>query len=265
MVCARQRTITGQQLMGQLPKSRIIPSRSFLNTAVDYAGPFSLRTLRGRGGKIYKGYLIIFVCLSTSAIHLEVATDYTSSGFIAAYKRFVGRRGIAATITSDCGTNLVGADRELRNLFNSASEQWKSIANLLANDGTQWIFNPPGAPHFGGKWEAGVKSVKYHLKRVIGDGSLSFKEFTTLLIEIEAILNSRPLCPISDDPNGIDVLTPGHFLIGTALTSIPEPSTLDINISRLSRSTSESTSDTSLLPDECRSFRELLSAFRSLA
>ncbi|XP_071056370.1 uncharacterized protein [Onthophagus taurus] len=122
MVCARQRTITGQQLMGQLPKSRIIPSRSFLNTGVDYAGPFSLRTLRGRGGKIYKGYLIIFVCLSTSAIHLEVATDYTSSGFIAAYKRFVGRRGIAATITSDCGTNLVGADRELRNLFNSASE-----------------------------------------------------------------------------------------------------------------------------------------------
>lgn len=79
----------------------------------------------------------------------------------------------------------------------------------------------------GGKREAGVKSVKYHLRRTIGELTLSFEEFTTLLIQIEAILNSRPMEPLSDDPEDLSVLTPGHFLIGESLTTIPEPSLLD--------------------------------------
>jgi len=91
----------------------------------------------------------------------------------------------------------------------------------------------PSAPHFGVKWEAGVKSVKFHLKRIIGDTLLTYEEFTTLLIQIEAILNSRPLTPCTDDPEDLNVLTPGHFIMCTDY--IPEPSTETIKISHLSR------------------------------
>ncbi|XP_043277806.1 uncharacterized protein [Venturia canescens] len=108
------------------------------------------------------------------------------------------------------------------------------LASLLANDGTKWIFNPPASPHFGGKWEAGVKSVKYHLKRIVGDTILTYEEMTTVLNQIEAILNSRPLCPLSDDPDDLTALTPGHFLIGEPLITIPEPSLALIKISRMS-------------------------------
>lgn len=101
-----------------------------------------------------KGYIAVFVCYSTSASHLELVTDYSSDAFIAAYKRFAARRGICATLSSDCGTNLMGADKELRNLFSSSSKESEKLSILLANDGTQWMFNPPSAPHFGGKWEA---------------------------------------------------------------------------------------------------------------
>ena len=106
---------------------------------------------------------------------------------------------------------------------------------LLSNDSTEWRFNPPSAPHFGGKWESGVKSVKHHLRRIIGDTSLTFEELTTLLAQIEAVLNSRPLCPLSDDAADISALTPAHFLIGSPLVTIPEPSLLDVPVNRLSR------------------------------
>ncbi|XP_076298051.1 uncharacterized protein LOC143217548 [Lasioglossum baleicum] len=206
-----------------------------LDNRVDYAGPLTLRTFRGRGAKTYKGYIVLFVCLSSSAVHLEIATDYSTNGFIAAYKRFISRRGICATLSSDCGTNFIGADKELRNLFQASSKEAAALANIFANDGTRWKFNPPSSPHFGGKWEAAVKSVKFHLKRVIGDTGLTYEEFSTLLSQIEAILNSRPLCPLSDDPTDPSALTPGHFLIGTALTTTPEPAIIDLPNSRLSR------------------------------
>lgn len=138
-------------------------------------------------------------------------------------------------MTSDCGTNLVGADRELRELFNSSSRELPTIATVLVNDGTQWKFNSPSAPHFGGKWEAGVKSVKFHLKRVIGDTVLTYEEFSTLLTQIEVVLNSRPLCRLSDDSGDLPALTPGHFIIGSSLNTVPEPSTIDLPHSRLSR------------------------------
>ncbi|XP_055906553.1 uncharacterized protein LOC129941828 [Eupeodes corollae] len=235
VVCTRYRATTPTQLMGQLPINRTIPSRPFLHSGVDYAGPFTLKTWRGRGAKNYKGYLVVFVCFSTSAVHLELATDYSTEGFIAAFKRFTGRRGICSTLRSDCGTNFVGADAELRKLFNSASNNVKSLVDTLANDGTKWSFNPPSAPHFGGKWEAAVKSAKFHIKRVIGDTVLTYEEFSTFLTQVEDVLNSRPICPLSDDPNDLEALTPGHFIVGDALRTVPEPSLMQLPTSRLSR------------------------------
>ncbi|XP_063979931.1 uncharacterized protein LOC135163955 [Diachasmimorpha longicaudata] len=233
--CARQRGIRAQQLMGQLPPARLTPARAFLNTGVDYAGPISLRSWKGRGHKSYKGWLAIFVCMTTSAVHLEVVSDYSADAFLAAYRRFSSRRGIAHTLFSDCGTTFLGADEELRRLFLAGSSESRQLAQLLIQDGTQWSFNPPSAPHFGGKWEAAVKSVKYHLTRTIGEDLLTFEELTTLLTHVEAVLNSRPLEPLTDDPDDCSALTPGHFLMGQAPTTLPEPSLENLNISRLSR------------------------------
>lgn len=233
--CARYRGLRAQQLMGQLPTSRVIPSRPFLNSGIDYAGPISIKTWRGRAAKIYKGYIAIFVCFSTSTVHLELVTDYTTEAFIAAFKRFTGRRGICACLYSDCGTNFVGANTILQKQFDSASKEMQNLAKLLANDGTKWSFNPPSAPHFGGKWEAAVKSTKFNLLRTIGDSILTYEELSTVLIQIEAVLNSRPLCPLSDDVEDYTALIPGHFLIGEALSTIPEINLSDQPLSRLSR------------------------------
>ncbi|XP_063986879.1 uncharacterized protein LOC135167504 [Diachasmimorpha longicaudata] len=233
--CARHRGIRAQQLMGQLPVARLVSDRAFSNTGVDYAGPVSLKTWRGRGHKTQKGWLVIFVCMATSALHLEAVTDYTADGFIAAYRRFVSRRGYCRHLYSDCGTNFIGADKELKKLFSAGAKEFQHLSAVCLKDGTCWSFNPPGAPHFGGKWEAAVKSVKYHLARTVRDTALTFEELSTLLSQIEAVLNSRPLQPLSEDPDDVSCLTPGHFLIGEAPIALPEPSLEHLNVGRLSR------------------------------
>lgn len=236
VTCTRYRQKRAQQLMGQLPSERVTPTtRPFLHAGVDYAGPLSIKTWKGKNARQYKAYIVVFVCYTTSAVHLELVTDYSADAFIAAYKRFTARRGICVTLSSDCGTNLIGADVELKRLFTTATKEQERLASLLANDGTQWRFNPPSAPYFGEKWESAVKSVKFHLRRTIGAHLLTYEEMTTLLTQIEAILNSRPLCPLSDDPDDLTVLTPGHFCLGNAPTVLPEPSLEHINSSRLSR------------------------------
>lgn len=98
-----------------------------------------------------------------------------------------------------------------------------------------WQFIPPSAPHLGGIWEAGVRSVKHHLRRVMRDYKFTFEEMTTLLCRVEACLNSRPIAPLSDAYDDYEALTPGHFLIGAAVTVNPEPSLLELNENRLSR------------------------------
>ncbi|XP_063989074.1 uncharacterized protein LOC135168625 [Diachasmimorpha longicaudata] len=233
--CARHRRIRAQQLMGQLPVARLVTDRAFSNTGVDYAGPVSIKTWKGRGHKSQKGWLVIFVCMATSALHLEAVTDYSADGFIAAYRRFVSRRGYCRHLYSDCGTNFIGADKELKKLFSAGAKEFQHLSAVCLKDGTRWTFNPPAAPHFGGKWEAAVKSVKYHLARTVWDPTLTFEELSTLLSQIEAVLNSRPLQVLSEDPDDVSCLTPGHFFIGGAPIALPESSLEHLNVGRLSR------------------------------
>ena len=110
-----------------------------------------------------------------------------------------------------------------------------NLINFLAFEGTTWHFIPPAAPNFGGLWEAGVRSLKHHLRRCVGSHTLTFEEFSTTLSHIEACLNSRPIGPHSDDPNDFSYLTPGHFLIGAPLTSPPELSVESLPENRLKR------------------------------
>lgn len=222
-ICTRIQAKITTPFMGDLPASRINPSHPFTHSAIDYAGPISTKASHGRGRKqIIKGYISVFVCLATKAIHLEAVTELTSLAFIAAFRRFISRRGKCSNVYSDCGTNFVGAYR-IMNEYRSIANQ---AAPTFAEDGITWHFSPPGAPHFNGLAEAGVKSVKRHLSRVVGNVTLTYEELATTLCQIEACLNSRPLCALRDDPSHLDVLTPGHFLIGRPPLLPPEPSYL---------------------------------------
>lgn len=161
--CVRQRAALASQRMSDLPIMRVRPTRPFAHTGVDCADPFLIRTAKGRGQHAHKAYLVLFVCLATRAIHLELANDYTTSGFLGAYHRFTSRRGTPGDMYSDNGLNFRGANREFRSALASVRHA-PDIQNQLAVAGTTWHFIPPHAPHFGGIWEAGVKSAKFYLK-----------------------------------------------------------------------------------------------------
>lgn len=235
VTCFHQTPKLSTQLMGILPSPRVQPSRPFLHCGIDFAGPIEIRAATGRGKTTIKGYIAVFVCFTTKAIHLEAVSDLSANAFLAAYNRFTGRRGICSDIYSDCGTNFVGASKKMITSHQKWHLQLSSeTATILATKGTNWHFIPPGSPHFGGLWESGVKSVKHHLRRTM-DHKLTFEELTTTLVKIESCLNSRPLTALSNDPEDITALTPGHFLIGEPLLSAPEPNLLEINTNRLTR------------------------------
>ncbi|XP_011883920.1 PREDICTED: uncharacterized protein LOC105571060 [Vollenhovia emeryi] len=235
VTCVRENARVPQQLMGDLPSVRVRPtSRSFLHCGVDYAGPVRVRASHGRGIKSNKAYIALFICLSTFAIHLELVGSYASDAFLDAFTRFCARRGMPESVYSDNETTFAGAEKELALAYRAALRN-NDFLNKTATDHVKWHFIPPAAPHFGGLWEAGVKSVKYHLRRVLQDHTLTYEEFLTLLCRIEACLNSRPIAPLRDDSETLEVLTPGHFLIGSNLTLSPEPSLLQLNENRISR------------------------------
>ncbi|KAL6442302.1 hypothetical protein ACFW04_002511 [Cataglyphis niger] len=186
VIYARWRAATQQQIMGDLPRFRVTPERPFLQTGVDYAGPIQLRTTKGRGHRSYKAFVAVFMCLSTKAVHLEIVSDYSADAFLV--------------------EKIHSTARALRAFFGVSNPEQRQIADQLANDCIQWSFNPPLAPHFG-PWEAAVKSLKLHLRRVLEKSTLTYEEMSTLLTQIEA----------------------------TALNALPEPFLLDAPISRLSR------------------------------
>jgi hypothetical protein len=189
--CFRANPTTSSQLMGDLPKDRVQPARPFLNSGVDFGGPVYLKEGRGRGKRTVKGYIALFVCFATKALHLELVGDLSSQSFLGALKRFISRRGHVANLYSDNRTNFVGARNELSELGEMLKSQKfeRDVIDRLADRTVRWHFIPPHSPHHGGIWEAGIRSVKLHLKRVIGLTSLTYEEMHTVLTQIEACLN----------------------------------------------------------------------------
>jgi hypothetical protein len=140
-------------------------------------------------------------------------------------------------IYSDNATNFAGANNKLKEWYDIFQvEKHKSkLEEFLINNGVQWKFIPARFPHFGGLWEAAVKSMKNIVRKTLGDTHLTYEEFNTILTRAEAFLNSRPIIPLSTGPNDSGVLTPGHFLIGDSLLAIPEPDISDVKTNRLTR------------------------------
>lgn len=222
VTCARHKPEYQVQLMGELPAERTRPGKPFEASGVDYAGPIHIKIVDKHGKTIitHKGWMVVFVCLKTRAVHLDFVTDLSSDSFIACFERFTARRGRCDRMFSDNGTSFVGAEKAIANAY----KQWREDGTVdrVATRGTEWTFMTPAAPHQGGIYEAAVKSMKYHLRRIIGARLMEYQHLLNLLIEVEAILNSRPLSPLSDDPEDILALTPAHFLVGEPLI-LPPP------------------------------------------
>ncbi|XP_065075634.1 uncharacterized protein LOC135699312 [Ochlerotatus camptorhynchus] len=236
VICTRASPKSLEQLMCNLPPVRVTRAFPFENVGVDFAGPILRRAPNKRAAPV-KAYVAVYVCLAVKAIHLDLVPDLTSEAFIASLHRFTGRRGKPSNIYCDNGRNFVGAQRELadlRTLF--VSQQHKDVvARECATSNIEFHFIPPRSPSLGGIWEAAVKSMKFHLRRIMGNAMLTETEFRTALIQVEAALNSRPITAMSEDPQDLQPLTPGHFLVGRPLNAIPEPSLQDVPENRLSR------------------------------
>jgi len=163
---------------------------------VDYAGPVSFRLGPPRSKTITKGYIAIFVCFVTKDVHIEVVTSLSTQAFPAALRHFIARRGKPSTICSDNGNKFQGAANEHLAIYKmlQSTSQMATVQDFLATEGCKWKFIPPHGPHCEILWEAAVKSMKYYLRRTLGSQVAAYEELCTLLAEIEARLNSRPLC-----------------------------------------------------------------------
>ncbi|XP_055522534.1 uncharacterized protein LOC129716721 [Wyeomyia smithii] len=236
VTCFRCQPQLAQQIMAPYPSVRLSPARPFIHSGLDYCGPFLVRPLSGRGASV-RVYVALFVCLVVKAVHIEVVADLSSVACINAVKRFVARRGRVLELHCDNATAFVGADRELREtrtkfLRKFRSKDWD---NYCVGSGIKFCFIPARSPHFGGIWEAGIKSFKHHFRRIMGNRSFTVDQLQTVVAQIESVLNSRPLSPLSDSPNDCAALTPGHFLVGEPLIALPEPDLVNVTTKHLSR------------------------------
>lgn len=172
--------------MADMPRERIIPDLPpFTNVGVDYFGPIEVK----RGRAMVKRYGVIFTCMASRAVHLEVAYSLDTDSCINAIRRFVCRRSQVSSLRSDNGTNFVGAERELREAL-AAIDQSK-IRGTLLQKGIDWKFNTPAASHHGGVWERLIRMVRRVLFSVLRQQSLNDESLHAILCEVEAILNDR--------------------------------------------------------------------------
>nr|CAI5846002.1 unnamed protein product [Callosobruchus analis] len=232
IACFRVKPVDIVRVMGELPQDRVTAHRPFFTTGVDFCGPFNLRDGKVRSRKIVKGYMCIFICFTTRCVHLELVGDLSSDAFLNCLKRFISRRGICGRIFSDNATNFKGADNELRR-FAKEIKQAQSVSSFCEKNCIEWNYIPPRSPHQGGYWEAAVRAAKYHIKRIMGNVNLTFEELSTIFCQVEAVMNSRPLTPLSNDPSDLSVLTPSHFLIGDVLTALPQADVKSLPDNRL--------------------------------
>ncbi|GFU88428.1 integrase catalytic domain-containing protein [Trichonephila clavipes] len=215
-------------LMGNLPLDRVVPDYPFNCSGVGFCGPFMIKYKNQRKEILHKIYVCVFVCFVSKTIHIEIVSDLTSDAFIATLKRFFSRRGKCTKLYSDNGKTFVGANKELKRFLKLIEDSDDNLAGFLSAEGIEWKFIPPRAPSFGGLWEASVKSIQYHLRRVVSGSNLTYEEFLTVCIKIKGILNSKPLCPLSSNSNDLNALIPAHFLIRRSMTSVVEPNLIEL-------------------------------------
>ena len=206
--CKRRQAPVQQQKMSDLPVDRVTPSQPpFTCVGVDCFGPFVVR----RGRSEMKRYGVLFTCLAIRAVHVEVVHSLDTGSFIDALRRFIARRGQPKEIRSDNGSNFVGGERELREAI--AGWNQDQVHQFLLQKSIKWTFNPPASSHFGGVWERCIRTVRKVLNALLKEQVLNDEGLTTLMCEVESIINGRPITKLSDDPRDLSPLTPNHLLL----------------------------------------------------
>ena len=209
--------------MADLPEDRVEPAPPFTHCAVDYFGPWNIK----KGRKELKRYGVIFTCLASRAVHLETASALETDSFINAFRRFVCRRGPVRQLRCDRGTNFVGASRELKEAL--AELDYDRVRSSLLKENRDLVdfkMNVPSASHMGGVWERQIKSARSVLNQLLRDNALQLDDeaLRTLMSEVEAIINSRPLSVDSlNDPKKPSLLTPNHLLTMKTKVVLPPP------------------------------------------
>lgn len=200
--------------MADLPKARLTPAPPFSYVSLDVFGPWLVRTWRTRGDVANnKRQVVLFTCLTTRAIHMELIESMDASSFINALRRFLALRGPAIQLRSDRGTNFTGAYNELQSCLEAMNNP--TVQSYLSSEGCEWIFNSPHASHIGGAWERMIGVARCILDSILADISpacLTHKVLSTLMAEVTAIVNARPLVPVPTDPDMPEVLTPSTLL-----------------------------------------------------
>ncbi|XP_068738205.1 uncharacterized protein, partial [Montipora capricornis] len=214
--CRRRQAPVMQQKMANLPQDRVTPSKPpFTYVGVDLFGPFTVR----RGRTTAKRYGALFTCLTIRAVHIEIVHSMDTESFINALRRFIARRGRPEEIRSDNGGNFVKGEKELR----KALQEWNQnqIHEFLLQQEIKWTFNPPAASHHGGVWERCIRTVRKVMKALLKQQVLDDEGLSTLMCEVESIVNGRPITKVSDDVKDLNALTPNHLLLLRAGATIP--------------------------------------------
>ena len=206
------------QVMADLPRLRLTPyTPPFYNTSCDYFGLYNVKVGRNKSTKHYG---VIFTCLNTRAVHLELAVDYSTMEYIQLLRRFFAVRGYPHEMLSDNGSQLVGAEKELQLMIKGWNIQ--QLKDFCADRGMKWRFTTPAAPHQNGCSEALVKGCKFALKKAIGDQVLTPFELYTCLLEVANLMNQRPIGRIPNDPDDGSYLCPNDMLLGRASSEVPQ-------------------------------------------
>ena len=192
-----------------LPEHRLQTNYSFQTTGVDYAGPLLVKSIYGSSTLLNKAYICLFTCATTRAVHLELTPNLEADAFLRCLKRFFSRRGTPNLLIDD----------------NAQTFKSKVVKNFLLKNMIEHSPILPAAPWWGGFYERLVRSVKTPLRKVIGKAKLNYEEMETVVIEIEGLINSRPLTYLYEDDIS-EPLTPAHLLSGRNLSSSPEASSL---------------------------------------
>ncbi|XP_037502495.1 uncharacterized protein LOC119376894 [Rhipicephalus sanguineus] len=215
LICRKQSCPPATEPVAPLPADRVTKGNPFDTVGIDFAGPLICQQSRD----VRKCYIAIFTCAVTRAVHLELVSDMSTTAFLLAFKRFVARRGICSTIYSDNALTFKRAAKDLKAMFALLKSQ--EMQSYFAGNQIRWKFIVERAAWWGGFWERLVRSVKVALRKVLGRSSLNFEELTTVLYEVEAVINSRPLTFTYEDAREPEPLSPAHFLVGRKLTTLP--------------------------------------------
>ena len=203
--CVKCKKLRGQQQlqkMADLPAERLTPTPPFSYLGLDVFGPWEICARRTRGGLAHaKRWAVLFTCMVVRAIHIEVIESMDTSSFINALRRFLALRGPTIQFRSDCGSNFIGARSELQGVLKASDVA--AVQRYLFKEGYEWVFNPPHASHAGGDWERMIGVARRILELMLADVAakhLTHEVLVTMMAEVIAIVNARPLTPVSSDP-----------------------------------------------------------------